>query len=585
MKSCPQCAATYPDEYSVCPKDGTRLTGSTLWEPNSIIRGKYKILARVGEGGMATVYRAHHLLLDETRALKVISSELARDEQFVQRFKNEAINTRKLQHPNAVRVDDLDIAEDGRPFIAMEMVEGESLKSFILRAGPLRVSQILDIALQVCEALEAAHALGLIHRDIKPDNIFLVPRREPTPLVKILDFGIARLKEGAPGAARPGVTLTGTGVVIGTPEYMSPEQAMGKHGEQLDGRSDLYSLGIVMYRMLTGELPFKADTTVEMILHHIQTIPKPPQALKPQLGIPAYVSAIVMKVLEKDREKRFASAAAMAEVLRQAQEQLLGKVGAVGLGRWPAPPQPAAPRPASAWPQNLRESAPLRAAPEMRPPQAAPFQPSPPGEKKELPWRQVLLGIVILAVVVIGIRGLKRQEPAPPQPVTSTPAAGTASTSTPEPAPAPTPAATSEPFAPSPTPAPISPAPPPGPGPRPVGEVGPPARQIQPPPPEPGMEFPPGPAPAPMEEAAQGETPNRDLEPGLDQTEIGPGPQRREIRQLAEEGRQHFRLGEYGQAAQAFRRILEIDPNNQRARIAFQKCIERMREGREPRRP
>lgn len=121
MKHCPQCSGTYPDEYAVCPKDGTRLAAFASWEPNSVVRAKYKIVSKIGEGGMATVYKAHHELLDEVRALKVIKSELARDAQFVQRFKNEAINTRKLQHPNAVRVDDLDIAEDGRPFMAMEL--------------------------------------------------------------------------------------------------------------------------------------------------------------------------------------------------------------------------------------------------------------------------------------------------------------------------------------------------------------------------------------------------------------------------------------------------------------------------------
>jgi len=316
VKNCPQCSATYPDEYVVCPKDGTRLASGSPWETNSVIRGKYKILGKIGQGGMATVYRAHHQLLDEPRALKVINPELARDGMFVKRFKNEAINTRKLQHPNAVRVDDLDIAEDGRPFIAMEMVGGESLKDLIQRSGPLPCAHVVQIASQVCEALGAAHALGLTHRDIKPDNIVLLRGPDSKLLVKILDFGIASLKETAAGAGGMSSTLTGTGVVIGTPDYMSPEQAMGKRGEEIDGRSDIYSLGIVMYRMLTGVLPFKADTTVEMILHHIQDIPPAPQKLKPQLGIPDSISAIVMKALDKNRDKRFATAPAMGMALR-----------------------------------------------------------------------------------------------------------------------------------------------------------------------------------------------------------------------------------------------------------------------------
>ena len=381
MKSCPQCFAPYPDEYSVCPRDGAALSGASVWAAGSVIRGKYQILGKIGEGGMAAVYRAHHTLLDEPRALKVIGGELARDPQFVERFKTEAIITRRLRHPNAVRVDDLDIAEDGRPFIALELVEGENLKAWISRAGPLAADAVLDIAWQVCAALEAAHALGLIHRDVKPDNIVLVPRTGTAPLVKILDFGIARLREGIPGAARPAMTLTGTGVVIGTPDYMSPEQAMGKRGDQLDGRSDLYSLGIVMYRMLTGELPFKAETTVEMILHHIQTIPRPPQALKPELHIPDAVSTIVMKALEKDRQRRFASAREMAEALRAAQGELTRVARAPGtllaVGGMPTT-TPAGSRAAALVPGGAAaksassQAVPLAARPPVQLPPAAP---------------------------------------------------------------------------------------------------------------------------------------------------------------------------------------------------------------------
>jgi serine/threonine protein kinase len=444
MKSCPQCSATYPDDYAVCPKDGTALQDTSPWQVNTVIRGRYKILALIGEGGMASVYKAHHQLLDELRALKVIKSELARDTLFVQRFKNEAIITRKLQHPNAVRVDDLDIAEDGRPFISMELVQGESLKPLIQRTGALGVTQTLDLALQVCQALDAAHTLGLIHRDIKPDNIYLVPRGDGPPLVKVLDFGIARLKEEAPGGAKlRGMTLTGTGVVIGTPEYMSPEQAMGKHGEQLDGRSDLYSLGVVMYRMLTGELPFKADTTVEMILHHIQTIPKPPQSRVGGRGlsIPDAVSAIVMRALEKDREKRFPSAASMAEAIRAAAtlkvatpQPALAPYGAgpavtVPLSM-PLPPPPAAK--AGVGNQELlpppRESTfqtpppPARvAAPASRPspakPVLAPYGAGPASvrpaasvslQKKAFPTGAILVGIVGATVLLLGLWALKR---------------------------------------------------------------------------------------------------------------------------------------------------------------------------------
>jgi serine/threonine protein kinase len=264
---------------------------------------------------MAFVYKAHHELLDELRALKVIKPDLARDAEFMSRFKNEAIMARKLNHPNAVRVDDLDIAEDGLPFIAMELVVGDTLKTLVQRIGPLPVSLVLDVSVQICNALDAAHNLGLVHRDIKPENIVLIGQREGPPLAKILDFGISRLREETSGAKG----LTQTGMVIGTPEYMSPEQALGKRGGELDGRSDLYSLGIVMYRMLTGELPFQAETTVEIILQHLKTLPTPPHQLKPELAIPESVSLIVMKALEKDCDKRFASGAEMAAAIKKAR--------------------------------------------------------------------------------------------------------------------------------------------------------------------------------------------------------------------------------------------------------------------------
>ncbi len=315
MKSCPDCSATYPDDYAICPKDGAPLHETSLWQIGTVVKGKYRIQARLGEGGMAVVYKAHHELLDELRALKVIRPDLARDSEFMGRFRNEAIMARKLNHPNAVRVDDLDFAEDGLPFIAMELVVGDTLKTLIQRVGALPVSLVLDITLHVCEALDAAHKLGLIHRDIKPDNIVLIAQREGPPTAKILDFGISRLRQESTGAKG----LTQTGMVIGTPEYMSPEQVMGKKGVDIDGRSDLYSLGVVMYRMLTGELPFTGETTVEMFLQHLHTPPQAPHSMKPELGIPESVSAIVMKAMDKDREKRFATGADMAAAIRKAR--------------------------------------------------------------------------------------------------------------------------------------------------------------------------------------------------------------------------------------------------------------------------
>ncbi len=329
MKSCPTCESSYPDSYAVCPQDGTPLIDVTAWSTGTLVRGKYRIISKVGQGGMGAVYKALHVAFDEMRALKVISRELMSDELFVKRFKHEAVITRKLQHPNAVRVDDIDEAEDGRPFIVMEYIEGQSLKQLIQSHGALPVPRVCSIVKQVALALEAAHGLGLVHRDIKPDNIVLVETAAGEE-AKVLDFGIAKLKESrADGSG--GMTLTGTGVVIGTPQYMSPEQAMGKRGDELDGRSDLYSLGVVMYQMLTGDLPFKADTTMEMLLAHLQKPPTPIHIMRPELQFPQSITALVMRTLEKDRDLRPPSARGLIEEIEKAESgpEPLGKTRVV----------------------------------------------------------------------------------------------------------------------------------------------------------------------------------------------------------------------------------------------------------------
>lgn len=373
MKSCPHCQATYPTHFAVCPQDGTALVETGAWADGTLVRGKYRIVNKVGQGGMGTVYKALHVAFDEVRALKVINPSLMSDELFVKRFQHEAVITRRLQHANAVRVEDIDEAEDGRPFIVMEYIEGRSLKRLIQEEGALPAARVCRIAKQAAAALDAAHQLGMIHRDIKPENIVLVetPQGEQ---VKVLDFGIAKIKEARASGAS-GMTLTGTGVVVGTPHYMSPEQAMGKRGEQLDGRSDLYSLGVVMYQMLSAELPFKAETTMQVLLAHMQQLPPPIRTLHPELQIPEAVANLVMRLLEKDPARRPASARVLIEELERAERapavaeatrivpaeagyspeaaaRALREALAGNLDHWPKPaaPPPAPPRPAPAVP-------------------------------------------------------------------------------------------------------------------------------------------------------------------------------------------------------------------------------------------
>lgn len=307
MKRCTICHATYPAAFTHCPHDGSVLTEANEWADGAMIRGKYRILGKLGQGGMATVYKALHVGFDEVCALKVINLELASDLSFVKRFSQEAALTRKLQHPNAVRVADIDQADDGRPFMVMEFIEGESLKDVIQHQAPLPVPRACRIAKQVAAALDAAHRLGMIHRDIKPGNILLTRPAggagEAGELAKVLDFGIAKIKEAHLAAG--GATLTRTGTSMGTPAYMSPEQAMGKTGDGLDGRADLYSLGVVMYEMLTGELPIQAESEVQMLMGQISTAPEPIRARCPE--IPEGIAAVVMRCLEKDPARRPAS--------------------------------------------------------------------------------------------------------------------------------------------------------------------------------------------------------------------------------------------------------------------------------------
>jgi serine/threonine protein kinase/formylglycine-generating enzyme required for sulfatase activity len=344
MKNCPTCGSTYPPDFAVCPRDAAALVEVGVWSEGTVVREKYRILGKLGEGGMASVYKALHVRFDELRALKVMAPHLAADPTFVRRFMQEAVITRRLQHPNAVRVDDIDEAEDSRPFIVMEYIEGRSLKEVIQQEAPIPVKRVCTIAKQVAAALDAAHRLGMVHRDIKPANIVLVApgplslldlsarpggdasrsgTGEGVELAKVLDFGIAKLKEGhIEDSKLHHLTLTGAGMVIGTPAYMSPEQAKGVKGDQLDGRSDIYSLGVVMYEMLCGDLPLKADSEIGLVMAHIQTQPPPIRSLCPD--IPERIAKLVMRCLEKKAELRFTTGQALVEEIEHWEGERVG---------------------------------------------------------------------------------------------------------------------------------------------------------------------------------------------------------------------------------------------------------------------
>ena len=254
---------------------------------------------------MAKVYRAHDEVLCRDVALKVLREHYAEDEGFVLRFRREARNAAALSHPNIVPIYDLGRSEDGTYYMAMEYVSGGTLKERIIGRGPFEPRIASLMALQIAEALAIAHEKGVIHRDIKPQNVLITEKCD----LKVADFGIAR--------AASATILTQTGFVLGTANYMSPEQTMG---EEVDARSDLYSLGVVLYEMLTGEVPYRADTPVAIAMKHVSEPPRAPREADPE--VPEEISALVVKLLAKKPEDRYRDSATLVEDLQRVTDGL-----------------------------------------------------------------------------------------------------------------------------------------------------------------------------------------------------------------------------------------------------------------------
>jgi serine/threonine protein kinase len=266
---------------------------------------RYELEELVGHGGMSSVYRAHDSLLERYVALKVLHEQYSKDEDFVERFKREARSVAQLQHPNIVTVIDRG-EQDGRQYIVFEYVEGENLKEFVVRKGRLQVREALEIAIEVARALGFAHEHGLVHRDVKPQNVLL----NGDGRAKVTDFGIARSLD-----VEQGVTQTGT--VLGTSNYIAPEQASGK---RVDQHSDVYSLGVVLYEMLTGDVPFPGESFVAVALKHVNE--PPPSVLDGRGDIPLRVAEAVDRALEKDPERRFPTMEAFAAELEACLTEL-----------------------------------------------------------------------------------------------------------------------------------------------------------------------------------------------------------------------------------------------------------------------
>ena len=302
MLHCPTCGRLFAADVKTCPDDGATLRADAtiaVRVPVDPLAGvvldeKYRLDKRLGEGGMGTVYRATHVLIDRPVAVKVLHPRFVEDEAAQERFRREARAAGRLQHTNAVTVTDFGRTSEGFVYIVMELLEGRNLREVLAFESPLESGRAVALMLQVAAAVEAAHESGVIHRDLKPANIFIVQPKNALPLVKVLDFGIAKLAADTLDDSEQNA-LTQTGVMIGTPRYMSPEQCDGAH---LTPAADVYSLGIIFYEMLTGVTPFTGPSPLAVALQHSSKLPRRPTELI--VSIPLELERLVLYALEKN---------------------------------------------------------------------------------------------------------------------------------------------------------------------------------------------------------------------------------------------------------------------------------------------
>ena len=313
---CPSCEAENPATAVTCAECATPLNPPAVLQaaaggshphlitldlrPGAVFQSRYEVIAPLGRGGMGMVFRAHDRVLDETVAIKVLRPDVAQDPRMGERFRSEIKLARKVRHRNVCAIHDYG-EDQGLLYISMEMVEGVDLKRTLRDGGPLPPARAFDVSMQIAEALQAVHDAGIVHRDLKTPNIMI----DAAGCARLMDFGVAkRLGEG---------TFTTTGHVVGTPEYMSPEQAQG---HAVDARSDIYALGVVVYEIFTGEVPFRGETPISTILKHIND---PPPLDK--TALPIAVRGVLRRALAKDPAARYSTAREMGEALSEARAQ------------------------------------------------------------------------------------------------------------------------------------------------------------------------------------------------------------------------------------------------------------------------
>lgn len=308
-KICTVCNQDWPESMKHCPKDGARLNviAQRLF-PGEVLAEKYQIIETLGEGATGTVYKAKRSIIDDFVAIKTLKAELISNSIAIERFRREAQAYGRIRHPNAISIFDFGVSE-GVAFLVMEFLDGSTLRQILSNECILDIKRAVKIFLQMCGAVQRAHRKGVIHRDLKPENVILEEFEGLGETVKVIDFGLAKLK--VVGTSMQ--SLTEKGRVAGTPYYMSPEQWLDK---DLDPRTDVYSLGVMLYEALTGKMPFDADTVMELAKKHVQQDPRPLTDIRAE--IPKKVSDVVLKALAKKTENRQQSALSLGQELRAA---------------------------------------------------------------------------------------------------------------------------------------------------------------------------------------------------------------------------------------------------------------------------